>query len=48
MTQRMQDGSAGDADYGALGSTYSRYRRPDPRLASVVTQALGELSLIHI
>lgn len=42
MAQRRQDGSAGDADYGALGSTYSRYRRPDPRIAAVITQALGE------
>ena len=42
MAQRRHDGSAGDADYGALGSTYSRYRRPDPRLAAVIAQALGE------
>ncbi|WP_341855063.1 SAM-dependent methyltransferase [Brachybacterium sp. GPGPB12] len=42
MAQRRQDGGAGDADYGALGSTYSRYRRPDPRIAAVITQALGE------
>ena len=41
MAQRMQDGSAGDADYGAIGSAYSRYRRPDPRLAAVIAQALG-------
>lgn len=42
MEQRRQDGSAGDADYGAIGSSYSRYRRPDPRLAAVIAQALGE------
>ncbi|MFL0457092.1 hypothetical protein ACH0CV_07100 [Brachybacterium paraconglomeratum] len=42
MAQRRQDGSAGDADYGAPESTYSRYRRPDPRLAAVIAEALGE------
>lgn len=42
MTQRRQDGSAGDADYGTIGSTYSRYRRPDPRIAAVIEQALGD------
>ncbi|AXK44739.1 class I SAM-dependent methyltransferase [Brachybacterium saurashtrense] len=42
MGQRTQDGSAGDADYGAIGSTYSRYRRADPRLAAVIAQALGD------
>jgi hypothetical protein len=35
------DGSAGDADYGAIGVSYRRYRRPDPRIARVVTAALG-------
>jgi SAM-dependent methyltransferase len=42
MGQRTEDGSAGDADYGTIGSTYSRYRRPDPRIAAVIAQALGE------
>src|SRR5699024_10682273 len=41
MGRRTQDGSAGDADYGTIGSAYSRYRRPDPRIAAVITQALG-------
>ena len=35
------DGSAGDADYGAIGTAYRRFRRPDPRIARVVTAALG-------
>ena len=38
---RSQDGSAGDADYGAIGSAYARYRQPDPRLAARVDEALG-------
>ncbi len=38
---RSDDGSAGDADYGAIGTSYSRYRRPDPRIAARVSQALG-------
>ena len=38
---RSGDGSAGDADYGAIGTAYARYRQPDPRIAARVTQALG-------
>ena len=38
---RSRDGSAGDADYGAIGASYARYRQPDPRIAARVSQALG-------
>jgi SAM-dependent methyltransferase len=38
---RSGDGSAGDADYGVIGTSYARYRRPDPRIAARVGQALG-------
>lgn len=38
---RSGDGSAGDADYGAIGSAYARYRRPDPRIEARISQALG-------
>jgi SAM-dependent methyltransferase len=38
---RSADGSAGDADYGAIGTSYARYRRPDPRIAARISQALG-------
>ncbi|MDR2322536.1 MAG: class I SAM-dependent methyltransferase [Microbacterium sp.] len=43
MTERprTQDGSAGDADYGVIGATYSAFRRPDPRIAAIVRNALG-------
>ncbi|GAA1488390.1 class I SAM-dependent methyltransferase [Brachybacterium sacelli] len=42
MVQRTSDGSAGDADYGEIGGSYSRYRRPDPRIAGALTEALGD------
>ena len=38
---RAADGSAGDADYGVIGTSYTRYRRPDPRIAARISQALG-------
>ena len=38
---RAVDGSAGDADYGVIGTSYTRYRRPDPRIAARISQALG-------
>ncbi|MFD0682888.1 class I SAM-dependent methyltransferase [Actinomadura fibrosa] len=41
MVVRARDGSAGDADYGAIGAGYSGYRRPDPRIGRVVVEALG-------
>ncbi|MFW6692980.1 class I SAM-dependent methyltransferase [Streptomyces sp. MAR4 CNX-425] len=41
MRERSGDGSAGDADYGAIGSGYTEYRRPDARIAAAVAAALG-------
>jgi SAM-dependent methyltransferase len=38
---RSGDGSAGDADYGAIGTSYARYRRPDPRIEARISRALG-------
>ena len=38
---RSTDGSAGDADYGTIGTSYSSYRRPDPRIAARINRALG-------
>jgi len=35
------DGSAGDADYAAIGTGYARYRRPDPAIADALADALG-------
>ena len=39
--QRTADGSAGDADYGAIGAGYAGYRRPDPRIAALLESALA-------
>ena len=41
MRQRTTDGSAGDADYGRIGTRYADYRRPDERIAAVIEQALA-------
>jgi SAM-dependent methyltransferase len=38
---RSADGSAGDADYGAIGKSYAHYRQPDRRIAARISQALG-------
>jgi SAM-dependent methyltransferase len=40
-TDRVADGSAGDADYGRIGADYGRYRRADPRIAARILEALG-------
>ncbi|MFJ3901694.1 class I SAM-dependent methyltransferase [Streptomyces sp. NPDC090025] len=42
MTTRTHDGSAGDVDYGTIGSGYSAYRRPDGRIARFIARALGD------
>lgn len=36
------DGSAGDADYGAIGRDYPSYRQPDPEIAAAILDALGD------
>jgi hypothetical protein len=38
---RHQDGSAGDANYGAIGQGYANFRKPDPRIAEMIDAALG-------
>ncbi len=42
MGVRGTDGSAGDADYGVIGTGYTDYRRPDRRIAALLAGALGE------
>jgi hypothetical protein len=39
---RKTDGSAGDADYAAIGTVYRDYRVADPRIAAFVHAALGD------
>ena len=46
MRPRHSDGSAGDANYGIIGTGYARYRRPDPRIAAYIINALGNARTI--
>jgi SAM-dependent methyltransferase len=46
MTQRHDDGSAGDADYGTIGVDYSRYRRPDPAIAEAIMKLIGDAETV--
>ncbi|MET2827092.1 class I SAM-dependent methyltransferase [Mesorhizobium shangrilense] len=46
MASRHRDGSAGDANYGAIGANYSSYRQPEPRIASLIVKALGDASKV--
>ena len=39
---RHRDGSAGDANYGVIGSTYARYRQPDARITKFIVNALAD------
>lgn len=36
MQARKADGSAGDANYGVIGQSYSLYRQPEPRIAGAI------------
>lgn len=45
-TVRHEDGSAGDVDYGAIGGSYGRFRRPEPIIAAQIVQALGDAKTI--
>jgi SAM-dependent methyltransferase len=49
MRERSADGSAGDADYGAIGAGYTAYRRPDPRIAAAIEDALaGARTVVNV
>jgi SAM-dependent methyltransferase len=44
-----RDGSAGDADYGTIGTGYSAYRQPEPRFLAAIEAALGDAkTLINV
>jgi len=46
---RHGDGSAGDADYGAIGGGYSGYRRPEPRIGKLIERALdGARTVLNV
>jgi SAM-dependent methyltransferase len=42
MSGRHSDGSAGDANYGVIGTDYTKYRQPDPHIAEFIRAALGD------
>lgn len=39
---RVSDGSAGDANYGAIGVGYREFRRPESEIEAVIHRALGD------
>lgn len=43
---RHSDGSAGDADYGKIGNSYSSYRQPDPKIAAQIHAALDDAQTV--
>jgi SAM-dependent methyltransferase len=43
---RHKDGSAGDVDYGEIGSSYGRFRQPDPVIAAQIHAALGQAQTV--
>jgi len=46
MNLRHADGSAGDANYGAIGTSYTDYRQPEPAIAALIEAALGDASTV--
>jgi SAM-dependent methyltransferase len=45
-SERKQDGSAGDADYGTIATGYTDYRRPDPHIMAAIVTALGDAGTV--
>jgi SAM-dependent methyltransferase len=46
LSLRHGDGSAGDANYGVIGSGHTRYRQPDPQIARFILNALGDAETV--
>jgi SAM-dependent methyltransferase len=46
VNSRHQDGSAGDANYGAIGAGYVNYRQAEPRFAAAIGEALGDAKTV--
>jgi len=46
MMERQRDGSAGDVDYGRIGTHYSAFRKPEPRIAALILEHLGDAETI--
>jgi ubiquinone/menaquinone biosynthesis C-methylase UbiE len=43
---RFADGSAGDADYAAIGTIYTRYRQPETLILERIKHALGDAQTV--
>jgi SAM-dependent methyltransferase len=43
---RHSDGSAGDANYAAIGGAYATYRQPEPQIAAFIHRALGDAKTV--
>ncbi|MBS7813120.1 class I SAM-dependent methyltransferase [Roseococcus pinisoli] len=49
MITRKADGSAGDANYGAIGLGYTAYRQPEPAIATQIERALcGARTVLNV
>lgn len=49
MGKRFNDGSAGDANYGLIGTSYTTYRQPDPQIAAFIHAELGDaLTVLNV
>lgn len=46
MDARHEDGSAGDANYAAIGTGYTAYRQPEPEIADPIEAALGDAKTV--
>jgi SAM-dependent methyltransferase len=46
MDGQQTDGSAGDANYAAIGTGYARYRQPEPAIAALIDAALGDAKTV--
>ncbi len=43
---RKTDGSAGDADYGKIGPGYANFRQPEPAIAALIVETLGDAKTV--
>ena len=46
MAVRQSDGSAGDANYGAIGGGYTAYRQPEPAIAALIAADAAPASYV--
>lgn len=46
MDRQAADGSAGDANYGTIGTGYTAYRQPEPAIEAFIRNALGDAETV--